>query len=46
MKNFRGHLKEKLKDAKFRKLYEEEKKLAALGIKIDLEPPKIARSAG
>jgi len=95
MKTFRRHLKEKLKSEKFKKLYEEEQKLAelslsiidtrehlglsqrevakrakitqqqlsklenginctmvtflkvcyALGIKVDIEPPKITRKA-
>lgn len=34
MRSFKKHLRERLKDAKFRKLYEEEKKLAELSLKI------------
>ena len=34
MRPFRKHLKEKLKDKRFRELYEEEKKLAELSLKI------------
>ncbi len=34
MKSFRGHLKEKLKDEQFRRLYEEERQLAELSLKI------------
>lgn len=34
MKSFRGHLKEKLKNERFKTIYEEEKQLAELSIKI------------
>ncbi|MBT3602969.1 MAG: helix-turn-helix transcriptional regulator [Candidatus Latescibacteria bacterium] len=34
MKTFRKHLNEKLKDKQFKKLYEEERQLAALSLKI------------
>lgn len=34
MRSFKKHLRERLKDTKFRKLYEEEKKLAELSLKI------------
>lgn len=34
MKSFREHLKEKLKDERFRRLYEEERQLAELSLKI------------
>lgn len=34
MRSLRKHLKEKLKNEKFRKLYEEERKLAELSLKI------------
>ena len=34
MKSFRKHLKEKLKDEQFRKLYAEERKLVELSLKI------------
>jgi HTH-type transcriptional regulator / antitoxin HipB len=34
MRSFRQHLKEKLKDERFRRLYEEEKQLAELSLKI------------
>jgi len=34
MKSFRQHLKEKLKDERFRQLYEEERQLAELSLKI------------
>jgi HTH-type transcriptional regulator/antitoxin HipB len=34
MRSFRQHLKEKMKDVRFRKLYDEEKQLAELALKI------------
>ena len=34
MRSFRQHLKEKLRDEHFRQLYEEEKQLASLSLKI------------
>lgn len=34
MKSFRGHLKEKLKNERFKIIYEEEKQLAELSVKI------------
>src|SRR4030065_1081784 len=34
MRSFKKHLRERLKDTKFRKLYEEERKLAELSLKI------------
>jgi len=34
MRTFKKHLKEKLKDKRFRELYEEEKRLAELSLKI------------
>ena len=34
MKNFRSHLKDKLGDGRFRRLYEEEKQLAALSLNL------------
>ncbi len=34
MRSFRQHLKEKLKDERFRQLYEEERQLAELSLKI------------
>jgi HTH-type transcriptional regulator / antitoxin HipB len=34
MRSFRQHLKEKLKDERFRQLYEEEKQLAEISLKI------------
>ncbi|MDR3258508.1 MAG: helix-turn-helix transcriptional regulator [Fusobacteriaceae bacterium] len=34
MKSFRSHLSEKFKDLEFKKYYEEEKHLLALGVKI------------
>ncbi len=34
MRSFRNHLKEKLKDERFRRIYKEEKQLAELSLKI------------
>jgi hypothetical protein len=34
MRSFRQHLEEKMKDVRFRKLYDEEKQLAELALKI------------
>ena len=34
MKSFRGHLKEKLKDKRFKQLFDEEKQIAELSLKI------------
>ncbi|HBE01896.1 MAG: transcriptional regulator [Spirochaetes bacterium GWF1_41_5] len=42
MKSFRSHLNEKLKDSKFRQLYEQEKKL----VEIALEVKKVREDEG
>ncbi len=35
MRNFRRHLNEKLKDERFRRLYEEERQLTELSLKVN-----------